>query len=43
MLRIVEKTLLDHRNPGVIPQVVNETTIRIPMAKYGFAFVFQIF
>jgi hypothetical protein len=34
MLRIVEKALLDGQIPGVIPQVANDTTIRIPIAKY---------
>jgi ribosome recycling factor len=34
MIRIVEQALLEHRIPGVIPQVINEATIRIPIAKY---------
>lgn len=41
MLRIVEKALLDHRIPGVIPQVIGETTIRIPIAKYVSAFALR--
>lgn len=41
MLRIVEKALLDHRIPGVIPQIINETTIRVPMAKYVSAFAMR--
>lgn len=35
MLRKVEQALLSFKLPGAIPQVVNENTIKVPIAKYA--------